>query len=273
MKYGKYEECPIENVLQIDSVFTWFRQKFADDYMYSGESHDFYEVVCVISGTVGVTAGKNVLMLPAGRMIVHEPNEFHNIWAAEGEPEVLICSFNASKFPCGSGVFTLLPDEVSELCDIYGDTEGCFDRSRDALRVAEGKAAQASATVKRLERVLINIISARRMGKSGIDDGSARTYRKIVSEMEKNVTKPLTTQSIAALCNISVSALEKTVRRFAGTGAMELFACMKLKCACKLLEQGSSVKDVAFSLGYSNPYYFSAVFKKRLGVTPSKWNR
>ncbi len=139
--------------------------------------------------------------------------------------------------------------------------------------ILDGKTAQASAVVKRLESALIRIMDADGVSKQSYKGGSAQNYIKIVTEMENNLSAARTSEQLAELCNMSVSSLEKTVRKYANAGAMELFNIMKIKRACELLQAGNSVKDVAYSLGYANPYYFSTSFKKHTGVSPSKWAR
>jgi AraC-like DNA-binding protein len=44
--------------------------------------------------------------------------------------------------------------------------------------------------------------------------------------------------------------------------------------AAHLLESGTlSVKDVAYTIGLSDPKYFSKCFKKKYGLTPSEYKK
>ena len=62
-----YTECPVKDVLSVKSLYTFFRKQIPRDYNFKGESHDFHEILCVMSGEVGVTADKNVYRLPRRR--------------------------------------------------------------------------------------------------------------------------------------------------------------------------------------------------------------
>jgi quercetin dioxygenase-like cupin family protein len=90
----------INNPISLTELFTVSKQRFDSGYFFGGESHSFYEVVCVLSGKVGITAEKNVYVLSQGQMTVHRPGEFHAIWEeGESKPELIIFTFSASPFP------------------------------------------------------------------------------------------------------------------------------------------------------------------------------
>jgi len=53
---------------------------------------------------------------------------------------------------------------------------------------------------------------------------------------------------------------------------LSYFTQLKIRAACRLLDlSGKSVKAVALETGYSDPYYFSRVFKKVMGISPEKY--
>ena len=271
----KFKECPIPDVLRIESLFTFFRERFSRDYVFPGEYHDFTEAVCVTDGCVGVTADKTVYTLPAGRLIVHGANEFHKIWSVDGEPEAVVFSFAASAFPHGvSGVYTLTADDMTVLNGLCRDAERIFDRNGIIVeRIKSGQESEASVFVKRLETFLIGVLTRAATEASVYKNRSAENYFRIVSVMENNIGSKLCAAELARLCAMSVPALEKTVKKFAGTGAAEHFTNMKIRRATELLREGKSVKHTALALGFNDQNYFSAVFKKRTGVAPTHIDR
>jgi YesN/AraC family two-component response regulator len=45
-----------------------------------------------------------------------------------------------------------------------------------------------------------------------------------------------------------------------------------MRLACRLLDlSGKPVKAVALEIGYRDPYYFSRIFKKSMGISPDKY--
>ena len=275
MEFPVYHEQPIDAKLHITSLYTASRRSFASDYKYTGESHDFYEIVCVASGKAGVTADNKIFMLSAGQMIVHTPNEFHNLWSDGEVAEIIIVSFGADCFPEQlRGVYNLSPDELFRLEELYQETvQTLLLNGIDVAGVKEGMEAAASILLKKLEIFLLTLAANTRTNEAGYRTRSAENYIRISGVMEKMLDRFPTAKDLAEACNLSVPELKKTVRRFAGHGAMKHFRTMKMKRADELLTQGLNVKETAYALGFSDPNYFSAVFKKYTGYSPTHWKK
>ena len=271
MNFAGFRECPVREKISIQSLFTFSKRTFSIDYTFQGESHDFYEVVCVLDGKAGITAGKEVYTLSAGQMIVHPPAEFHAIWSDYGtSPEILIFSFRAENFPkTENRVFALLPELPEEIRAIYRVAERAF--VLDGVNVEETRSeTDAEIVIKRLEIFLLTVLRNNDGSVKIMQSRSAENYCHIVSVMENNLGMRYTTEGLANACNMSVPALEKTVLKYAGCGAMNYFNELKMRKATELLKSGKSVKEVALSLGYSDQNYFSLRYKKWSGLSPSK---
>ena len=53
---------------------------------------------------------------------------------------------------------------------------------------------------------------------------------------------------------------------------MAHFTQLKVRSACRLLDLSEKpIKVIALETGYSDPYYFSRVFKKAMGVSPDHY--
>jgi YesN/AraC family two-component response regulator len=53
---------------------------------------------------------------------------------------------------------------------------------------------------------------------------------------------------------------------------MAYFIHLRMRLACRLLDLSPRpVKTVAHEVGYADPYYFSRVFKKSMGLSPEKY--
>lgn len=272
MESGGYRECPIDGIVRIASLFTFSKRRFESGYIFKGESHDFYEVVCVLDGKAGITADKNVYLLSAGQMIVHPPMEFHALWSDRGsEPEILIFSFRAEEFPALlRGVYALSPELIGELKEIHRLAQRAF--SLGEIDVGSVTEAHRAATVcKRLELFLLSVLFSGKDANSEYKGRSAENYYHVLSVMERKLCEGLSVSELAALCRMSVPALEKTVYRYSGCGVKSYYNGLRMQKACEMLRGGESVKETALALGFSNQNYFSYTFKKWAGCSPSQY--
>ena len=78
-----------------------------------------------------------------------------------------------------------------------------------------------------------------------------------------------TVADLARLCNISESSFRTLFKKYAGSTPSEYCLKQKMKRARKLLQSNLyTVTQVAQLLGYTDPGYFSKVFKNENGVSP-----
>ncbi len=270
MNFAGYGECPVKETVRLSSLFTFFRKTYSLDFTFQGESHDFYEVVCVLDGKAGITAGKNVYTLSAGQMILYPPAEFHAIWSDYGSsPEILIFSFRAEKFPeIQDRIYALTPEQIEEIKSVYSAAERAFVLEDINVREVQS-APEAEKIVRRLEIFLLSVLDTGNGRAEQAHSRSGENYYHIVSVMERNLEKVMTADELAKQCGMSVPALEKTVKKYTGHGAMKYYNELKMRKATELLKDGKSVKEVALSLGFSDQNYFSLRYKKWAGVPPS----
>ena len=74
-----YIETKLKREIVIDSIITIHYFEYMRDFVFRGESHDFWEFMYVDKGSVIVQGGEHQFTLHAGDIIFHEPNEFHAI--------------------------------------------------------------------------------------------------------------------------------------------------------------------------------------------------
>ena len=98
---------------------------------------------------------------------------------------------------------------------------------------------------------------------------------KIVEISEENFTDPdLSITSIAETLAYSSKYLSHIFKEKTGTTYSEYLRSLRIKFAVSLFDHGiDSVKNVAILSGFSDPMYFSAVFKKNIGVSPKDYKK
>ncbi|HTG68096.1 MAG TPA: AraC family transcriptional regulator [Candidatus Udaeobacter sp.] len=88
--------------------------------------------------------------------------------------------------------------------------------------------------------------------------------------MEERYTEPITLNALAAMVDSSERQLQRLFKAKFHVGPMEYLIQMRLDKAKALLQQtDASIKQIAEAVGYSDSYYFSRMFKKYIGLSPS----
>ena len=108
-----------------------------------------------------------------------------------------------------------------------------------------------------------------------LNSREAREIRKIeesIGYMMRHLDRPLRVSTLATEVNISPSHFFYLFKRHVGRTPIDYFIRLRLQHACRLLEETEmSVKAIAYTLGYDDPFYFSRIFKSFNRMAPSKY--
>ena len=96
----------------------------------------------------------------------------------------------------------------------------------------------------------------------------------MLAYIEQHKTDPIRLDQLAAVCKRSPSQAERLFRAETGIPPYRYYLDRKLELACQLLrETGMSVRDVASYLSFQDEFYFSGLFRKKIGVSPSEYRK
>ncbi len=106
-----------------------------------------------------------------------------------------------------------------------------------------------------------------------ITGGLAAWRLRLIDERLHEVREPPTLEELASLCKISVRQLTRGFRESRGTSIGEHVVSCRLDHAKRLLSTDTSVKAVAYSLGFSSPSSFCYAFRKATNETPQEFRQ
>lgn len=110
---------------------------------------------------------------------------------------------------------------------------------------------------------------------TGISRADIMAAQKVEGILTNDITAlPPTIKELAREVAMSESKLKKIFKTVYGTPPYEYFQKQRMQKAMTLLQSGThSIKDVGYTLGYSNLSNFTLAFKKAFGVLPSAITR
>lgn len=92
--------------------------------------------------------------------------------------------------------------------------------------------------------------------------------------MQENLARSLTLAQIAASANLSASHFVALFHKKTGFAPVAYFNHLKIQKACQYLQfTDELIKEISYTLGIEDHYYFSRLFKKLMGVSPLEYRR
>ena len=91
--------------------------------------------------------------------------------------------------------------------------------------------------------------------------------------LDASLDRQVTLLELAGHVHLSPFHLHRRFREAFGVTPHEYRLCRRLERARELLADGATVTETAAATGFSSPGYFSTVFRRRVGVTPTAFRR
>ena len=264
--------------------------EYMSDFSFPGESHDFWEFVCVDKGVIDVVAGEKRIPLKRGNIIFHQPGEFHNIITnGEVAPNLVVIGFECHS-PCMKAfegkILTVSETERELLARIIIEARNAFSGRMDdpyqaeLVRNPSPLAFGAEQMIANyLEELIIHLyrryfenpgqFKTRRQPEVHIKSDA---YNRIIRYMEEHIGERLSLDTICRDTLTGRSQLQKIFREAHGCGVIDYFSSMKIDTAKQLIRDNHlNFTEISDRLGYTSVHYFSRQFKKLTGMTPSEY--
>ena len=283
-----YPKITLNRVIDINQIVSLYYFEYAKDYVFPGENHDFWEFLYVDKGKAEVMADTEGYELGQGEMIFHKPNEFHSIWAnGKIAPNLIVISFvcnsPAMKF-FENKILKIGPQERDILATIIRERSNCFSDPLDELIDANHRKqnepfGSQQMIILYLEMLLITLIRSN----TAIQNDERVSYstrrrveedlvNRMITYMEENIDRNLSIDDFCEEFSLGRTRIKDLFKEKIGTGIIQHFRYLKIEKAKQLIrEETYNFTQIAEILGFSTIHYFSNVFKKTTGMTPSEY--
>ena len=279
----------LNSKIEVNRLISDFYYELPRDFDYSGEKHAGWEFVYVESGKVCVGVEGASYILKKGEMVCHKPYEFHRLKPYEGKAGVVIICFESdseymsyfnNKILSINQMQKHYLNDIAEVgrklflpkdpMDIV--REGAMDRSCEATELQEQFAKNA---IELLVLSLMNSETTEKQNRVSMYEHFSQRQtltKNIIEYLNEHLDEEVNLSEIAGRFSYSLSSIKRIFKEVTGYSIIAYLINLRLQKAKELLVETSlPIENIATGLGYSNIYYFSTAFKKRWGVSPSRY--
>lgn len=287
----EYRKTVLRRDFAIKDIISVHYFEYTIDFAFSGELHDFWEMIYADKDELVITADTKEIILPQGSLFLHKPMEFHNVRSnGQSAPNSVIISFSSDAqelyelagrvLPCSETQKALLSGIIEEATLAFSSSLG-DPYSRELIRRKDSAFGCEQLISNRIEALFISLIRCFPDEKTApalprAENPKRRKdevrLRQICEYLLENVEKDLTSADIQKKFYISESSLQKLFQNKVGCGAMQHFQKMKIDRAKELIrEKKLNFSEISRRLSFSSIHYFSRRFKAISGMTPSEY--
>lgn len=132
-----------------------------------------------------------------------------------------------------------------------------------------------------LSRVMTSLLSEMDEGEASgeMEDGERppaydRMIDNVISEIREHYMEDISLTSLSAKYNISLGHLSKMIKESLSVNFSDYIASLRIQRAKELLRDDRlSIQEIAEIVGYNDYFYFTKVFKRVEGISPSKYRK
>ncbi|MDH7460303.1 AraC family transcriptional regulator [Chitinophagaceae bacterium 26-R-25] len=238
-----------------------------------------YFFVFVESGSLTHKVDLKDLTITSGQLFFILPNQIHTA------PEKVKDNLKCFKMSFDQNCLSLLPKQFSFLLNPLNSQIVSFDdASRQRTKMlfeilnnilnADGNEEDGDIILAHLNSIMTEINTAyfKNVVKENLLPDRLSKYIDFKIAVETHLTEQLSINTIADNLTITTNHLYNIVKEFSGVSPKEFITNrLMLEAQRKLHYSKSSVKELAYELGFNDPDYFSRLFKKTTGKSISNY--
>lgn len=237
--------------------------------------HSYYEVCYAFSGRGTFLINNHLHTVNSGDIFIAHPRQYHEIISSKDDP--LGIYFWAYTLEIGeicddiSHLFTAFTNTTNFISQNIGTIPTLFHLLIDEIQRREAGYIQSihALTLKLLvetARSVTQVIANTQLE----SDIQSTIVREIIHYLKDNYHQPIQIRDIAAQVHMSERHISRLFLQATGKTIKTYLRDLRLDIACNLLlNDNASITKVAQEAGYPDMRYFSTLFRKQFGITPT----
>lgn len=257
-----------------------FKAEHKNGFTGKHHCHDFIELSYLVSGCASYIVEGASYEVKEGSLMAFNPGVYHQQFI-EVSPSVTELHIGVNRLalkglcpnlilPCGSSPFV-------SLVKYAGEFSSCINQILIEQQQGQpGHELLLKTLVMRLIIILLRELSAvedkaESYKLSFESNERANMVATILDYIKGHYSEEISLDKLSKNNYLSPVYLSKIFKEETGDSPINFLINIRLNKAKELLEEGTlPIKAVAKLVGYNDAYYFSKLFKKHFGVSPSK---
>lgn len=228
----------------------------------------YYSIQHVVSGEGLLRqCGREYIVRP-GDTFVSFPDRSEELVSLTKEWELFWVGFSGTEAP-----LIMKKLGISEASPIlYTGVDDEFIRLQNQIYQARGQHLSDSFRMTGH----LYLLFAHLMKKMGVDQRSNDTdvFKSALNYLSEHALEPCSIDELCQAISISRSQLYRIFIKHMGKSPMQYILHQRITRSCYYLENSQmSINEISYAVGYSDPLYYSRIFRKNMGCSPSQYRR
>jgi AraC-like DNA-binding protein len=237
-----------------------------------------HELIHVRKGQARLKLGsRTVEVVSDDTMLVPKGQRHSDLRTSSGEYQVLMFVFD---WPDGNELLRSL--DVRRLVCIPAQAKLhlrllCHELQRESLQDSADAQQRASAVLAELVMACVRYCQpaprrVRQASQQAADQRRKRQVKAVREYLQEHFAETISLDQVATEHNMNTFYLSRAFSQEFGASITDVLAGVRMERARELLEDAElSVKQIAYQVGYTNGNYFSKVFRRYYGLSPSEF--
>lgn len=280
----KYFNYQIKKVLVVQNLVTVESLDLSTEFSYPVEEHSFYEFVYTDSGTIIGNVEGAEIAINQGDFYLIAPNKkhFYTTKTSQSASVFIVCFNCKSEFiELLLGKMHLEKEEKLLMASIVKEAQKTFvfPFNKKLQLCAQPKFGAQQLIENYIEELLIKLIRWKLDQNENIRfvmnslELESSIVGDVIELLKSALYARLTLSEISEKTYYSKTYLNNIFKKNTGYSIMQYYNLLKIEEAKKLLREKLSTTVISDKLNFESPNYFTKVFKKYSGMTPSEYRK
>ena len=227
-------------------------------YIAAGQGHFF------INGQERVVSAGNIIVYLPG-----QPQEY--VYYKDDKTDVFWVHFTGSNVEKIIDYYNIRLSENIIYIGTSPDYQWLFGQIIQEMQLCRPRFEEL---ISLLLRNIFILISRNLIGANRADNSLENEVELAMHYFRENYRSEINVEDYALSRGMSASNFYRVFKQISGSTPLQYILKLRLSNAQNLLENSNlSIAEIASAVGYENPLYFSRLFNKHIGVSPSEYRK